>query len=62
MEVSWGLVTSTVPVQVRFVGDSADTPVGLQAAGLTLDEGDKVMLAKLGATSGWCVVCVLEVP
>ena len=59
--LTWGLVTDVgSPVQVRFAGDTVDTEVGLQAEGLTLATNDKVMLARLGSTGGWVVVCVLE--
>lgn len=59
MEVTWGVVTSASPVEVRFAGDTIDTPVGLQDSSLTLSVSQKVMLAKLGSTGGWAVVCVL---
>jgi hypothetical protein len=59
--LTWGLVTSAgSPVEVRFAGDTVDTPVELQAEGLTLATLDKVLLARAGSTDGWVVVCVLE--
>ena len=56
MELTWGEVIALSPLTVRFAGDSADTPVTLKASGLTLATNDKVALARLGATSGWCVM------
>lgn len=59
MEVTWGVVQSVSPVEVRFAGDTTDTAVGLQADGLSLTTSDKVMLAKLGSTGGWAIIAVL---
>lgn len=58
MEVTWGVVQSTSPVEVRVAGDTTDTPVGLKADGLSLTIGDKVALLKLGSTGGWMIVAV----
>lgn len=56
-EVSWALVTSVSPVEVRFVGDAADTPIGWILDHVTgLGTSDKVALAKLGSDDGWCII------
>ena len=56
MDVRWGEVTSVSPVEVRFVGDTADVPVALKTDGLTLATNDKVALLRLGRTGGWMIV------
>jgi hypothetical protein len=58
-EVSWGVVTSVSPLEVRFVGDDAPTAIAWKPKGVTLANADKVLLAKTGSTDGWVVVCVL---
>lgn len=59
MENTWGIVQSVSPVEVRFAGDTTDTPVGLQNDALTLAEGDKVALDKRGSNGGWCIAYVM---
>lgn len=51
------VVTSVSPVEVRFWGDSVDTPIGWQSDALTLATNDIVLLAFDGGV--WNVVCVL---
>ena len=53
MENTWGIVQSVDPLEVRFAGDSTDTPVAVAAVRPWV--GQKVMLAKLGALDGWVV-------
>ena len=53
MELTWGVVTSASPVEVRFAGDSVDTPIGWQNDALTLATSDVVALGKLGSSGGW---------
>jgi hypothetical protein len=59
MELVWGQVTSVSPVQVRFAGDSVDTPVGWKSSGLTLSTSDKVLLGKAGTVDGWVIVSIM---
>jgi hypothetical protein len=58
-EITWGLVTSISPVEVRFAGDTSDTAIGWVNEDLTLATNDKVLLAKTGSRDGWVIVCVL---
>ena len=55
MEVSWGFVTQVSPLEVRFAGDSGDSPV-LKADHVTVSDGDRVALIKLGSSDGWLVI------
>ena len=56
-EVTWGEVTQISPsVEVRLVGDSADTPVALKIDGVTLAVNDKVAVAKAGAVGGLFII------
>ena len=56
MEVTWALVTSISPVEVRFPGDTADTPIGKKLSGVTLATNDIVALAKTGTYDGWVIL------
>lgn len=57
-QVAWGLITAVTPtVQVRFVGDSLDTPVMKGNAALTLATGDRVKLTRVGTQ--WLVDYVI---
>ena len=58
-EIAWGVVQSTGPTEVRFAGDSADVPIALKDAALTVSVGQKVLLAKAGSRDGWVIVCVI---
>lgn len=56
--VTWGLVTQVSPtVQVRFAGDTADTPVAKGNSALTLATNDRVKLSKVGTQ--WLVDYVI---
>lgn len=61
MELTWGVVTSISPVEVRFAGDVVDTPIGWQPDDVTLATSDVVVLGKLGTADGWAIVNVLVV-
>jgi hypothetical protein len=57
-QVAWGLVTQISPdVQVRFAGDTTDVTVSKKASGVTLAEGDRVKLSRVGAQ--WIVDYVI---
>jgi hypothetical protein len=58
--VRWGVVTNVSPLEVRFAGDTIDTPA-LQNSDLTLGTSDKVVVAKVSST-GWVVLCVFDSP
>ena len=47
-DVTWGLVTSTSPVQVRIAGDTVDTPIAVKDS-ITVATNDNVVLLRVGS-------------
>lgn len=58
-EIAWGVVTSTSPVEVRFAGDTTDTPIEWKTSGLTLALTNRVLLARAGTNDGWMIVAIV---
>jgi len=58
IEVTWGRVTQVSPLLVRFVGDTADTPVTRKNTALTLVVDNRVVLLQLASSGGWSVAYV----
>lgn len=54
LTVTWGSVTATSPLEVRFAGDTTSTSIDLWLSGYTPVTNDRVMLMKVG--SQWVII------
>lgn len=54
----WGRVEATVPLTVRFPGDTAGTEVSVKAAGYVPTVGDVVVVERVGST--WVAAYAIE--
>ena len=52
--ITWGVVTSTAPTEVRFGGDTVDVEVLSKVSGYTPTTNDVVILLKVGTT--WVII------
>lgn len=52
--ITWGVVTSVSPTEVRFGGDTVDVEVASKLAGYTPTTNDVVVLLKVGTS--WVII------
>lgn len=58
--IARAVVTQVAPTEVRFHGDTSDTPIARMDNNITgLTVNDEVVLLRTSSTGGWIISCVL---